>query len=61
MSQFNRVYTGRSLITSTAALPREQHDCLAQAGFPVSQEIASFLKQTGSEVGVNGGDKTCSS
>lgn len=61
MSQFNRVYTGRGLITSTAAVPLEQHDCLAQASLPVSQKIASFFRQTASEVTVDGGDKTCSS
>lgn len=61
MAQFNCVYTGRGLITSTAAVPLEQHDCLSQASFPVSQEIASFLRQTGSEVAVDGGNKTRSS
>lgn len=61
MSQFNRVYTGRGLITSTAAVPLEQHYCLAQASFPVSQKTASFLRQTGSEVAVDFGDKTHSS
>lgn len=61
MSQFNRVYTGRGLITSAAAVPLEQHDCLAQASFPVSPEIASFLRQTGSEMAIDGAEKTRSS
>lgn len=61
MSHFNRVYTGRGLITSTASVPLEQHHCLAQASFPVSQKIASFLRQTGSEVAVDCGDKIYSS
>lgn len=61
MSQFNRVYTGRGLITSTASAPLEQHYCPAQAHFPVSQKIDSFLRQTGSEVAVDCGDKTQSS
>lgn len=61
MSQFNCVYTGRGLITSTASVPLEQHYCLAQASFPVSQKIVSFLRQTGSEVVVDCGDKTHSS
>lgn len=58
MSQFNRVYTGRGLITSAAAVPSERHGCLALASFPVSQEIASFLSQTSIQMAAGRGDKT---
>lgn len=61
MSQFNRVYTGRGLITSAAAVPSERHGCLALASFPVSQEIASFLSQTSIQMAAGRGDKTHSS
>lgn len=38
MSHFNHVYTGRGLTASTAAVPSEQCDCLAE--FP--KKLLSF-------------------